>query len=62
MVQAVSPFSLPINSETVRKLGRSLTFSCDKIRNLLGYEPAETLETGIAKEVMWLKKGETPCH
>jgi len=51
----------PIDSERVRKLSRPLTFSCEKAKRVLGYEPVETLEEGIRREVEWLKgteKGE----
>lgn len=46
---------LPINSATVRKLSRPLTFSCEKARRVLGYKPLESLAEGIKKEVEWLK-------
>lgn len=46
---------LPINSATVRKLSRPLTFSCEKARRMLGYKPRESLAEGIKKEVDWLK-------
>ena len=46
--------SLPIKSDIVRKLSRPLTFSCEKSKRLLGYEPVETLDAGIRKEVEWL--------
>jgi nucleoside-diphosphate-sugar epimerase len=45
---------LPVDSDKVRKLSRSLTFSCEKARRVLGYEPVETLEEGIRREVEWL--------
>jgi len=44
----------PIDSERVRKLSRPLTFSCEKAKRVLGYEPVETLEEGIRREVEWL--------
>ena len=47
--------SFPIDSDRVRKLSRPLTFSCQKARRVFGYEPVETLEEGISKEVIWLK-------
>lgn len=46
---------LPINSATVRKLSRPLTFSCEKAQRMLGYSPRESLAEGIKKEVDWLK-------
>ena len=46
---------LPIDSDRVRKLSRPLTFSCEKAKKVLGYEPVETLEEGIRREVEWLK-------
>jgi len=45
----------PINSDKVRKLSSSLTFSCEKAKQILGYEPKETLIEGILREVEWLK-------
>ena len=45
----------PLNLDKVRKLSSSLTFSCQKAKRVLGYEPVETLAEGIAKEVKWLK-------
>jgi nucleoside-diphosphate-sugar epimerase len=45
--------SFPIKSDNVRKLSRPLTFSCEKAKKMLGYEPVETLEKGIRKEVEW---------
>ena len=47
--------SFPIDSDKVRKLSRSLTFSCEKTKRVLGYKPVEMLEEGISKEVIWLK-------
>jgi len=44
----------PIDSDKVRKLSRPLTFSCEKAKKVLGYEPVETLEKGIRREVEWL--------
>lgn len=44
----------PINSDKVRKLSRPLTFSCEKAKRVLGYEPIETLGEGIRREVEWL--------
>ena len=45
----------PIDSDRVRKLSRPLTFSCEKAKEVLGYEPVEGLEEGIRREVEWLK-------
>ncbi len=44
----------PIDSDRVRKLSRPLTFSCEKAKRVLGYEPVETLGEGIRREVEWL--------
>lgn len=46
----------PINSERVRKLSGSLTFSCGKAERVFGYQGIETLEDGINREVDWLKE------
>jgi UDP-glucose 4-epimerase len=56
VIRNLSSFSVPINSDVVRKLSRPLTFSCEKARGVLGYQPVETLEHGIAKEVEWLRE------
>jgi len=45
----------PIDSNRVRKLSKPLTFSCEKANKVLGYQPVETLEEGILREVEWLK-------
>ncbi|WP_035242062.1 NAD-dependent epimerase/dehydratase family protein [Desulfobacter vibrioformis] len=45
----------PIDSARVRKLSKPLTFSCEKAKRVLGYEPLETLEEGIRREVEWLR-------
>ena len=47
---------LPIDSDRVRKLSRSLTFSCEKAKRILGYEPVETLEEGVRREVEWIRR------
>jgi nucleoside-diphosphate-sugar epimerase len=51
----------PIDSDKVRKLSLPLTFSCEKAKKVLGYEPVETLGKGIRREVEWLypKSGST---
>ena len=46
----------PIDSDKVRKLSRPLTFSCEKATRVLGYEPVETLEEGIRREVEWIRR------
>ena len=46
--------SFPIDSDRVKKLSRPLTFSCEKAKKVLGYEPVETLEEGIRREVEWM--------
>jgi nucleoside-diphosphate-sugar epimerase len=55
LIEGISGIQLPINSATVRKLSRPLTFSCEKARRMLGYKPRESLAEGIKKEVDWLK-------
>ena len=54
LLEKVTPFLLPINADKVRKLSRPLTFSCEKAKRVLGYEPVETLYEGISREVEWL--------
>jgi len=49
-----SHISLPIQSDNVRKLSRPLTFSCEKAKKVLGYEPVDTLGKEIRREVEWL--------
>lgn len=44
----------PVDSGKVRKLSRPLTFSCEKAKKVFGYEPVDTLEKGIRREVEWL--------
>lgn len=46
----------PIDSDRVRKLSRSLTFSCEKAKRVFGYEAVETLEEGIRREVDWIHR------
>jgi len=41
----------PVESDRVRKLSRPLTFSCEKAKSMLGYEPVETLEEGLRREM-----------
>jgi nucleoside-diphosphate-sugar epimerase len=48
----------PIDSDRVRKLSRPLTFSCEKAKEVLGYDPVEALEEGIRGEVEWLYPAE----
>lgn len=55
LIEEALRIQLPINSAAVRKLSRPLTFSCEKARRMLGYEPQETLNEGIRKEIDWLK-------
>jgi nucleoside-diphosphate-sugar epimerase len=47
------PFTF--NTELVRKLSRSLTFSCENAKRILGYKPEESLIDGMTREVEWLK-------
>ena len=56
LVEKYAKISFPINSARVMKLSRPLTFSCEKAKQVFGYEPLETLEEGIFREVEWLKK------
>lgn len=56
LLEKVMRFSLPINSDRVRKLSRPLTFSCEKAKRVLGYEPVETLGEGIKREVDWIRR------
>ena len=44
----------PIDSDRVRKLSRPLTFSCEKAKKVLGYEPVETIGEGISREIDWM--------
>jgi len=55
LIEGALSTQLPINSATIRKLSRPLTFSCKKARRMLGYSPRESLAEGIRKEVEWLK-------
>ncbi|MBN1183763.1 MAG: NAD-dependent epimerase/dehydratase family protein [Bacteroidales bacterium] len=45
----------PINSSKVKKLSHSLTFSCEKVKQILKFTPDENLQEGISREVEWLK-------
>lgn len=54
LLQKWGHIPFPVNSDRVRKLSRPLTFSCEKARKIFGYEPIETLEEGIRREVEWL--------
>ena len=54
LIERLACTTMPINSDRVRKLSRPLTFSCDKAKRILKYEPIETLQAGIFKEVKWL--------
>ncbi len=54
IVRMGSFFSFPLDSDRIRKLSRSLTFSCAKAKKILGYMPVEKLEEGIKSEVRWL--------
>jgi len=46
----------PVDSDRVRKLSRPLTFSCEKAKKVLCYEPVETLKEGIRREIDWMVK------
>ena len=46
--------NFPLNSNTVRKLTSSLTFSDGKARRVLGYKPVQSFSEGIAEEVEWI--------
>jgi nucleoside-diphosphate-sugar epimerase len=52
----ITRISSPINSSAVRKLSSHLTFSCEKAKRLLRYEPTETLSEGISREIEWFQK------
>jgi len=49
--ETIFKWQAPLNTDRVRKLSSSLTFSCDKIQKELGYRPVQTLEEGIRDEV-----------
>lgn len=56
---AVSNFSgikLPVNSGVLNKLTASLTFSSEKIRKLVGFEPGYSLEEGMLNTVRWYRE------
>jgi nucleoside-diphosphate-sugar epimerase len=55
IAEAVLGRPSPIDSARVKKLSTTLTFSCQKTREVLGYEPKITLEQGIREEVNWLQ-------
>jgi len=44
----------PIDSDRVRKLSHSLTFSCEKAKKIFSYKPVEVLAEGISREVEWM--------
>ena len=46
---------VPINSARFRKLSTSLTFSCDRIKRQIGYQPVNSLQDGIKDEIRWLR-------
>lgn len=46
--------SFPLNSDRVRKLSSSLTFSNMKAKQELGYQAQDTLMDGIRREVNWM--------
>jgi nucleoside-diphosphate-sugar epimerase len=54
-LETVARNPLPINSDKVKKLSRPLTFSCEKAKEELRYQPMESLPDGMAKEVEWLR-------
>ena len=56
MLEKLAHIPFPINSTNVRKLSGFLTFSCEKAKQVLGYEPVETLMEGISREVQWLRQ------
>jgi UDP-glucose 4-epimerase len=55
LFEKITRITSPISSATVAKLSSSLTFSCEKAKSLLRYEPVETLSEGISREVAWLR-------
>ena len=54
LIENILKISSPINTAKVNKLSGPLTFSCDKASRILKYNPVETLEEGIRKEVEWM--------
>ncbi|BBO80258.1 NAD dependent epimerase/dehydratase [Desulfosarcina ovata subsp. sediminis] len=54
-IERIVPFSFPLNSNRVSKLSGSLTFSCEKAKKKINYQPIESLREGIKREVEWLK-------
>jgi len=45
-----------IDSDQVKKLSSSLTFSCGKIKRELGYAPKIGLKEGIRAEIEWMRR------
>lgn len=54
--ERATKYKLPVNSQTVMKLSSSLTFSCEKAKKTLHYQPVVTLYEGIWAEVEWIKQ------
>ena len=54
-VENILGVSLPVNSNQIQKLSKGLTISSKKAKDILGYEPKETLDEDILQEVRWLK-------
>lgn len=54
-IKQITPFNLPIDSEVVSKLSGSLTFSCKKAKQILKYQPSESLLEGLERETEWLR-------
>jgi nucleoside-diphosphate-sugar epimerase len=56
MLKPVLGKRVPIDSDQVKKLSSSLTFSCEKIKRRLGYRPVVGLKEGIRLEIEWMKR------
>ena len=53
--ERISNRTMPINSSRFRKLSTSLTFSCDRIKEQIGYRPVKSFQEGIKDEIRWLR-------
>jgi len=53
-IKKTTGLNVPIDSETVSKLSKSLTFSCEKAERILDYKPVENLSEGLDREVKWI--------
>ena len=48
--------SMPVTTSKVTKLSGSLTFSCEKAKNIIKYYPIIAMDESISEEVEWLQK------